>query len=210
MHASSSSIDTTPDSRTDRSTRWRVVDIVIAAVLGVATGLIFWLWNTVGYLWFQTADAVTPGFGGIAVGIWLIGGVIGGLVIRKPGAALLVELIGAIVSMLVGNVWGVSTIYSGIVQGLGAELVFAAFAYRRFGVVVAALAGIGAGVAAWTFEFFIGNIEKSAEFNAIYLASTVVSGAVLAGVLGWFLVRALAATGALSRFAAGRDARREV
>lgn len=210
MHATTSSIGAPSATRSERSLRWRVIDIVIAAVLGVATGLIFWFWNTVGYLWFQTADAVTPGLGGIAAGIWLIGGVIGGLVIRKPGAALLVELIGAVVSMLVGNVWGVSTIYSGIVQGLGAELVFAAFAYRRFGIVAAALSGIGAGVAAWTFEFFTGNIEKSATFNGIYLSTLVVSGAVLAGVLGWALVRALAATGALSRFAAGRDARRDV
>ncbi|PSL39742.1 energy-coupling factor transport system substrate-specific component [Labedella gwakjiensis] len=210
MHATTSSIDSSSTDRSERSLRWRVIDIVIAAVLGVATGLIFWFWNTVGYLWFQTADAVTPGFGGVAVGIWLIGGVIGGLVIRKPGAALLVELIGAVVSMLVGNVWGVSTVYSGIVQGLGAELVFAAFAYRRFGVVTAALAGIGAGAAAWLFEFFTGNIEKSATFNVIYLSSVVVSGALLAGVLGWLLVRALAASGALSRFAVGRDARRDV
>jgi energy-coupling factor transport system substrate-specific component len=209
VHASSSTVS--PEAiRPHRPTRWRVVDIVIAAVLGVATGLVFWFWNTIGYLWFQTADAVTPGLGGIAVGIWLIGGVIGGLVIRKPGAALLVEVIGSIVSMLVGNVWGVTTLYSGLVQGLGAEIVFAAFAYRRFTVVVAVLAGIGAGVAAWIFEFFIGNIEKSALFNALYLGTIVVSGALLAGVLGWALVRALAATGALSRFAVGRDARREV
>ncbi len=211
MHATPSTVDTpTSEARRDRSLRWRVVDIVIAAVLGVATGLIFWFWNTVGYLWFQTADAVTPGFGGIAVGIWLLGGVLGGLIIRKPGAALLVELIGAIVSALIGNVWGPTTIYSGIVQGLGAELVFAVFLYRRFGVVVAALAGIGAGVGAWTYEFFIGNVEKSAAFNTIYLVSTSLSGAILAGVLGWVLVRALAATGALSRFAVGREARRDV
>jgi energy-coupling factor transport system substrate-specific component len=211
VHATSSSVDRSHriDS-SDRSLRWRVVDIVIAAVLGVATGLIFWFWNTIGYLWFETADAVTPGFGGIAVGIWLLGGVLGGLIIRKPGAALLVELIGAIVSALIGNIWGPTTIYSGIVQGLGAELVFAAFFYRRFGIVVAALAGIGAGVGAWIFEFFTGNIEKSAVFNMLYLGSIVVSGALLAGVLGWFLVRALAATGALSRFAVGREARREV
>ncbi|WP_372487672.1 ECF transporter S component [Agromyces atrinae] len=190
---------------------WRVIDIVIAAVLGVALGLVFWAWNSIGYLWFQAADAVTPGFGGTAVGIWLLAGVVGGLVIRKPGAALLVELLAAIVSALIGNVWGISTVYSGLAQGLGAELVFAAFAYRRFGIVTAALAGAGAAAGAWILEFFLfGNIEKSVEFNMIYFVSLIVSGVVLAGVLGWFLVKALAATGALSRFAVGRESRREV
>ncbi|GAA2942815.1 ECF transporter S component [Microbacterium luteolum] len=193
--------------------RWRVVDIVVAAVLGVAIGLVFWGWNTIGYAWFGAADALTPGLGGIAVGIWLLGGVVGGLVIRKPGAALVVELVAAIVSMLIGNVWGISTVLSGLVQGLGAEIIFALFFYRRFGIVVAALAGMGAAAAAWVFELFYGsspNILKSFEFNTIYLVSVVVSGAILAGVLGWLLVRALAVTGALSRFAVGREHVREV
>ncbi|MFS0865729.1 ECF transporter S component [Microbacterium sp. 179-B 1A2 NHS] len=193
--------------------RWRVVDIVVASVLGVAVGLLFWVWNTVGYGWFTVMDAVTPGLGGVAVGIWLIGGVIGGLVIRKPGAALLVEVVAAIVSMLIGNVWGVSTLLSGLVQGFGAELIFALFLYRRFSLPVAALAGIGAAVGAWIFELFYGsspNILKTVEFNLIYLGSVAVSGLLLAGVLGWVLVRALAATGALSRFASGRERREEV
>lgn len=209
---SASTAQTTP-APAARNPRWRVVDIVVAAVLGVAIGLLFWGWNIIGGAWFGAADALTPGFGGIAVGIWLIGGVIGGLVIRKPGAALVVELIAAIISMLIGNVWGVSTVLSGLVQGLGAELIFALFLYRRFGIVVAALSGVGAAVAAWVFEMFYGsspNFLKSIEFNAIYLGALVISGALLAGVVGWLLVRALASTGALSRFAAGREVRQEV
>lgn len=211
--STSTSTPTRETKPTTRNLRWRVVDIVVAAVLGVVLGLVFWGWNTIGYAWFLAADGLTPGFGGIAVGIWLLGGVVGGLVIRKPGAALVVEVVAAIVSMMIGNVWGISTVLSGLVQGLGAELIFALFFYRRFGIAVAALAGIGAAVAAWVFELFYGsspNILKSLEFNAIYLGAVVVSGAVLAGVVGWMLVRALAATGALSRFAAGREVRQEV
>jgi len=184
---------------------WRVIDIIIASVLGVACGLIFWLWNSIGYAWFTAMDALTPGFGGLAVGIWLIGGVIGGLVIRKPGAALFVELLAAIVSALLGNQWGIETMYSGLAQGLGAELVFAAFGYRRFTLPVAMLAGVGAAVGAFILELFTSaNLAKSLTFNSIYLTCLVISGAILAGLLGHWLVRALAATGALDRFAAGR------
>jgi energy-coupling factor transport system substrate-specific component len=211
MHASASTSTVRP--LTESRFRWRVVDIVVASVLGVAIGLIFWAWNTVGYAWFTAMDGLTPGLGGIAAGIWLLGGVVGGLVIRKPGAALLVEVVAAIVSMLIGNVWGVSTLLSGIVQGLGAELIFLLFFYRRFSLLVAMLAGIGAAAGAWIFELFYGsspNILKTIEFNLLYLGSLIVSGAILAGVVGWLLVRALAATGALSRFAAGREARDEV
>ncbi|WP_306231186.1 ECF transporter S component [Agrococcus beijingensis] len=189
-----------------RLVRWRVVDIVVAAVLGVATGLLFVVWNGVGFVWFSAMDALTPGFGGLAVGIWLIGGVLGGLIIRKPGAALFVELLAASVSMLLGAQWSIETVYSGVAQGLGAELIFLLFAYRRFGVLVAMLAGAASGVFAWTLELFTsGNLAMSGEFLVIYLACLIVSGALLAGLLGWLLTRALAATGVLDRFASGRS-----
>jgi energy-coupling factor transport system substrate-specific component len=42
-------------------------------------------------------------------------------------------------------------------------------------------------------------------FGVVYTISGVVSGAVIAGLLSWLLVRGLARTGALSRFASGRE-----
>lgn len=187
---------------------WRVVDIVVAAVLGVATGLIFVVWNNVGYAWNLAMDAITPGFGGIAVGIWLLGGVLGGLIIGKPGAALFVEVLAAVVSMLLGSQWAIETVYSGIAQGLGAELIFLLVGYRRATPVIAMLAGAAAGAFAWLLELFLsGNLAKGGTFLVIYLVTVVISGAVLGGLVGWFLTKALAATGALSRFRVGRDAR---
>lgn len=187
---------------------WRVVDIVVASILGVACGLIFLLWNTVGYAWFMAMDSLTPGLGGLATGIWLLGGVIGGLVIRKPGAAVFVEVLAASVSAALGSQWGIETLYSGLAQGLGVEIVLAIFAYRNFKLPVAALSGIGAGIGAFILELFTSaNLAKSLEFNLIYLSCLMVSGAILAGVLGYYLVRALARTGALDRFAVGREAR---
>lgn len=187
---------------------WRVIDIVTAAVLGLAVGLIFWVWNIVGYAGFTALDTLTPGFGGLVVGIWLLGGVLGGLIIRKPGAAIFVEVIAALTSAVLGNQWGITTLYSGLAQGLGAELIFLIFAYRRFSLPVATLAGIASGVGAVILELFTsGNLARTLEFNLIYLGCVMVSGAVLAGVLGFFLVRALAQTGVLDRFGPGREIR---
>lgn len=188
------------------SKSWRVVDIIVAAVLGVACGLIFWVWNGIGGAAYGVFDAATPGLGGLAVGIWLLGGVLGGLIIRKPGAALFVEVLAAVVSALLGNHWGIETVYSGLAQGLGAELVFAIFDYRRAGLGVAMAAGAVAAI----FEFVLelatsGNYAKSLAFNATYLSTMILSGILLAGLVGWLLVRGLAATGALDRFPAGRQ-----
>ena len=190
------------------SLRWRVIDIVTAAVLGVACGLIFAAWNPVGGAAFDVFGKFLPGLGGLVTGIWLLGGTLGGYVIRKPGAALFVEVLAATVSMALGSQWAVETIYSGLAQGLGAEIAFALFAYRRFNVRVATVAGALSFVGAWILEFFaFGNNEKDLFFNASYLFFGVLSGIVLAGILAWELTNALAKTGALDRFASGRGAR---
>ncbi|AHI19120.1 MAG: ECF transporter S component [Corynebacterium casei] len=191
-----------------RTLSWRVVDIIVASILAVACGLVFVFWNSVGYAWFMAMDALTPGLGGLATGIWLAGGVIGALVIRKPGAAIYVETLAATVSAVFGSQWGPETLYSGLAQGLGVEIVFAIFLYRRFSLTVAALGGIGAAIGAFVLELFTSaNIAKSLEFNLIYLTCLVISGAILAGALSFFAVKALAKTGALDRFAVGREQR---
>ena len=190
------------------SLRWRVIDIVTAAVLGVACGLIFVVWNQVGGASYEFLKTIGPGVGGLVTGVWLLGGTLGGYVIRKPGAALFVELMAATVSMALGSQWAVETIYSGLAQGLGAEIVFALVAYRRFTVWVAAAAGALSFACEWVLELFTeGNLGKGVAYNVVYLVSGVASGVVLAGVLAWALTNALAKTGALDRFASGRGAR---
>ena len=193
---------------TARSLSWRIIDIVTAAVLGVACGLIFVAWNPVGGAGYEILKAIAPGLNGLATGIWLLGGTLGGYVIRKPGAAFFVELLAATVSMGLGSQWAVETLYSGIAQGLGAEIVFAAFVYRRFNVWVVSAAGAMAFAAEWCLELFTeGNIEKGVFYNACYLLFGVLSGIVMAGLLAWAVTSGLAKTGALYRFASGRGAR---
>ncbi len=200
-------------TRTPRSLRWRVVDIVVASVLAVACSFVFIAWN-VGY---QGPSALLtpllPGVQGLANGLWFLAGPLVALVVRKPGAALYGELLAAIVSALVGNQWGATVIVSGIVQGLGAELVFALFAYRVWTWWSALLAGALAGVGASVYDlglvpglagYYAGS---GTQFGAVYLVSQAVSGAVLAGLAAWVVVRALAATGVLARFPAGRARR---
>lgn len=188
--------------------RWRVVDIVVASVLGVAAGLIFLAWN-VGYLGPKALlEPLLPGLQGLLDGPWLFAGVLGGLIIRKAGAAIYVELLAAVVSALIGNQWGgFLTLEAGLVQGLGAELIFLLFFYRRWSLPVAILAGAGAALAGGINNLILWYAGSGPAFTAIYLVSAVISGAVIAGALSWVLARGIAATGALDRFGSGREAR---
>ena len=208
MHniATDQSAATTRPQR-ERATRWRVVDIVVASVLGVASGIIFWAW---GLAWpsLSVGLAFTPGLEGLLAGGWLFAGVLGGLVLRKPGAALYTEIVAGVVSMLVGTQWGFSTFIWAVIEGLGAEIVFALFLYRSWRLGVGLLAGAGAGVAVGLLDTsFTSYAGLAVEFKLVYLAGAIVSGVVLAGLLPWLATRGLARTGALNRFASGREAR---
>jgi energy-coupling factor transport system substrate-specific component len=196
--------------RTGRRLRWRVVDIVVASVLAVACSFLFIAWN-VGYQGpSNLLTPVLPGLQGLVNGPWFIAGPLVALVVRKPGAALYGELLAAVISAIVGNQWGATVIVSGLMQGIGAEILFAVLGYRVWTWWSALLAGALAGVGASVYDlglipglagYYAGS---SAAFGTVYLVAQAVSGAVLAGLLAWAVVRALAATGVLARFPAGR------
>jgi energy-coupling factor transport system substrate-specific component len=185
--------------------RWRVVDIVVAAVLAVVAGLVFWVWDQASNPVGAPITAALPGLQGIINGPWLFAGVLGGLVVRKPGAALFTELVAATVSALIGTQWGPLTLLSGLVQGAGAELVFALVLYARWNWLVALLAGAGAGVGESVLDLLVWYPGAKASFAVVYAAGTIVSGTVIGGLGSWAIVRGLARTGALSRFGAGRE-----
>jgi energy-coupling factor transport system substrate-specific component len=192
---------------TGRSKRfsWRVVDIVVASVIGVASGLVFWLWGQAYNPLSAPLEAALPGLQALLGGGWLFAGVLGGLIIRKPGAALFTEVVAAAVSAIVGTQWAALTLVSGLVQGLGAEIVLALFLYANWRAYVAVLAGMGAGLALAINDLLLWYPGAKVEFAVIYTVCSIISGAVLAGLLSWLAARGLARTGALSRFASGRE-----
>ena len=187
--------------------RWRVVDIVVASVLGVVGGFVFFAWNAA-YAPLSAGLAFFPPASGVLVGVWLLPGVLGGLIIRRPGAALYTELVAATLSALLGNQWGFATVWYGFLEGLGAEVVFALLLFCRWGLGAALGAGAGAGVVVGLLDSFVYYPAFSPGYKTLYVALTVVSGVVIAGAGAWALTRAVAATGALAPLASGRDARR--
>ena len=189
----------------DNTNRWRTIDIVVASVLAVAFGIIFWAW---GLLWSATdaAFAFFPPAQTLIYGVWLVPAVLGGLVIRKPGASLYCELVAAIVSALLGSQWGGIVIVQGLMQGVGAELAFAAFRYRSFRLPTALLAGALTGLSAAIFDFVYWNKATDlTSYRIPYALLTIVSATIIAGAGSYYLTAALARTGVLDRFPAGRD-----
>lgn len=192
-------------SATPHGFAWRVVDIVVASAIGVAAGLVFFAWNLIYSPLTAPLEAALPGLQALVYGVWLFAGVLGGLIIRKPGAAVFVEIVAATVSALLGAQWAFLTLEAGLVQGLGAELVFLLFFYSNWRAIVAILAGAVSGLAMAINDLILWYPGARVEFALIYGVSAIVSGGVIAGLGSWALARGLARTGALNRFAAGRE-----
>jgi energy-coupling factor transport system substrate-specific component len=190
----------TPQRNSVRSLfRWRVVDIVVAAVLGVAAGLVFWLWS-LAYQPLSVVLGFTPGLEGLTAGGWLFAGILGGLIIRRPGAAIFTSVVAGVVEALLGNAWGTGNIIFALVQGVGAEIGIALFAYASSRIYVAMIAGALSGVAnvLITIPLYYSGVVPMVV--TVYAVSAIVSGILLGGVVAWALARGLARAGALARF----------
>ena len=149
-------------------------------------------------------EAVTPGFEGLLNAFWLFAGPLAAIIVRKPGAALFAETLAAALELTMGNQWGVGgSLIVGIVQGLGAEIGLAIFAYKKWDLlsttISGALAGVGCGLYYW-----LTNPAWSALRVSIYLIASAISGAMLAGAVMYLLQVAIAKTGVLDRFESGR------
>ncbi|MGL5859118.1 MAG: ECF transporter S component [Angustibacter sp.] len=189
-----------------RPSGWRTVDLLTAATLGVAFGVAYWGWG-LAYTAIDPALRAFPPASGLLAGPWLIAGVVGALVVRRPGAALLAEMLAANVEYLIGNQWGVSTLISGGLQGLGVEVGFALLAWRRFGPGTAALGALLAAGFETVYEWYAYWADWDWGYKLAYLGAFALSGVVVAGLGGWALTRSLARTGALDAFPVGHEAR---
>ena len=183
--------------------KWRVVDIVVA-IIADASGVIFWGWDIVCSAPLALFEGVTPGFEGLLNGFWLFAGPLVAIIIRKPGAAFFGETIAAVIETLLGNPFGVAhALLIGMAQGLGAEIGFAVFAYRKWNLLTVTLAGALTGLSNGLYEWVV-TAGWSTLQGVVFTVCCVISGAVFGGALMWFVQKALAKTGVLDRFESGK------
>jgi energy-coupling factor transport system substrate-specific component len=188
-------------------TRWRTIDLLTCAFLGVAFGVAYWAW---GLAYEAPATAVSAGFPPLSALFawpWLVAGIVGMLVIRRPGAAVFTELLAAIVSALIGTQWGLTTLVSGLVQGLGVELGFALFGYAVYSWAPLLIGGFLGGAFEAVYEWYSYWTDWGFGYKIAYLFLLGGSVAIFGSLLAVGLTRLLANAGALAAFPPGQEAR---
>ncbi|GAV13404.1 ECF transporter S component [Paenibacillus sp. NAIST15-1] len=181
-----------------RNSQWKLRDIVVLSSLSVVFAVI--------YLLFLQIGNVLVGFMGpmgyeVIFGIWFIVSIIATYIIRKPGAAAISETVAGLVEVLIGNAVGPILIVSALIQGLGAEAVFAATRYRNYSTKVLMLAGVGSAVFSFAWGYFrSGYAAYSVGLIIAMFVVRCISGALISGLLGKWIADALANTGVLRSF----------
>ena len=186
---------------------WKLKEVVLMSVFAVVFGIVYLAFLHLGNIW---AGFIGPIAYEWIFGVWFIVSIICMYIIRKPGAAVVSETISAAIEVLLGNAIGPRLILSGIVQGLGAEAVFAATRYRMFNLWVLMLAGMGSAVFSFVYGYFLGGFTVySTGYVLFMLAVRIFSGALIAGVGGKLITDGLLATGTLRGYAVARPKKGE-
>ncbi len=90
----------------------------MGAALGVACGLVFWGFNFA-YAWLSPLiGGILPGLASVLHPLWYFSGTLAVIILRKPGAAIYVNLVGSAAEMLLGNQFSVGFVFaSAALQG---------------------------------------------------------------------------------------------
>lgn len=187
---------------------WKLKEIILVAMICIVFGVAY---LAAVYLASFIATALTPAglspLGNeIVFGVWFMAATLAGYILQKPGVAILAEVIASVIEVLLGNWFGPIVILAGIIQGAGAELVFASYKYRKFDGKVMYLASVGSCITSFLWSFVRSGYGKfSIPFLILLFCIRLVSSLIFSGLICKLMGDGLAKTGLLKGYELGRS-----
>lgn len=171
-----------------------ITDVLITVVIGLVFAVIYSITGTL-------RSAVEPlglHLNELIYGMYFIAAIVAYLIIRKPGVALIAEFAAGAGETIIFLQFDTVYIVYALFQGLACELIFALTKYKSVSMMTAIIAGFAAGVAsipvAWHYSY-LAHVEG---WNlALIITFRLISGILIAGVLGHLIFQALKKTGVL-------------
>ena len=192
-----------------KTKKWELKDIIMMAILGVVFSAVYLAVFDGGLV---LSTVLTPlGLSNFAFeliyGVWFMAATLAAYIIRKPGVALLTEVLASVVELLMGNSGGLTVVLTGVIQGLGAEVVFALFRYKKWNLLSMSLAGMLSAVFIFIYElFYLNYIALAPTLLISQLAVRFVSAVFFSGLICKLAGDALAKTGVVKSYAIGAKA----
>lgn len=183
---------------------WKLKDVLLIAISAVLFGVVYLGCTYIGDVLY---GMLTP-FGMASLGyepfygIYFMAGAFGIYVMRKPGTGLIAELLAAVLECLYGNYFGPIIILSGLVQGLGFELIIALKHYKKFDRMTMIEGAVICSVLTLIYNLFISGYNKIAiPVLAIMLVVRIISAIVFDGFITPMLADGLVKAGVLKGYA---------
>lgn len=191
-----------------KNNTWKLKDVLLIAICAVLFGVIYLGCTYIGGILY---GALTPvGMASLGYepfyGIYFMAGAFGIYVMRKPGTGVIAELLAAILECLFGNYFGPIIILSGLVQGIGFELLIALRGYKKFDRVTMIGASVICSVVTLIYNLIISGYSKIAvPVLALMLLVRIISAVIFCGILTPMLANALSRAGLLKGYAVSRE-----
>ena len=150
--------------------KWRIKDVIIATFIAILAGLIFsgfdWIYNLIYVPLAGTGWA--PLVGEAMDGLWFMAGPIAFMVTRLPGSALFTEIIGALIESAIGGTFGMAGFLAGFAQGLGSEIAFGSFKYKKINFKILTYAAVLTTITSFIASLFV-NSYLNLKFNVLVI-----------------------------------------
>ena len=186
--------------------KWTTRDLLVTAAISVVFAVVL---LGVNYLFFMFLWPLGPLGLPASVGIWFMPLILIAYILRRPGAALIAQMMISIISAPFSpGSWAILLMI--IVAGVPMELVFFAARYRNYRLYILMIAGIVPGLVYTSLRWIpVGTNLLTIEMQIAIIAITIISGA-LGGCLAKIIADAIAKTGVLSNYAVGEEHQEEI
>ena len=171
---------------------WTVRDIVLIAVLAAIVGVV-----QTGESYIFQASLALGGAIGSAVfqGAFAWGYVVAFMLVRKPGAMVVLAVLETSVEALLGNPAGIYTVGWGLSQGLAAEAVMAFIRWNKIGPLVFVISSAVNAQFGTVWSWYLYGWEDTMSSYWISIPLTMLAGGIISGLIGYYIGAALSKSG---------------
>ncbi|MEG0327618.1 MAG: ECF transporter S component [Erysipelothrix sp.] len=182
---------------------WKLKDVVMVGLISVTFAVVY-----LGFVYFASfmkpilaPFGLEPFANELVFGVWFMASTLAAYIMRKPGVAVISEMLAALIEVLMGNFYGPMVFVSGFIQGLGAECGFAVFRYKKFDMTSLMSASILSALFSFVWGFFRNSYSGLAWWYVLaMLVVRIISSMIFSGLIVKRIGDGLKRSGAVSSY----------
>lgn len=171
-----------------RGYRYNMIDTLTLGIIAAVGAVVFYAAWPVYYAASAAGGPITARL--ISYGMWFFPAPLAASLIRKPLSALLGETLPALIESIIPTPGGFTNLIYGLAQGFFSELVYAAFRYKRYGLLQAGLAGALPAIPAVSLDAILFSMIYPWSEMSLIIVAAAVSGAIY-GAIAYYIARVL-------------------